>query len=284
MNDKAKTILKTKLIEDDVLRLKSSSKINLGLWVKEKRSDGYHEIETIFFENDNLSDDVEIKFQESKEPSVNVSFLQKKLNDFIPPETNLAYKSANLFFDRMKATGSCNIKINKQIPLEAGLGGGSSNAACVLKGLNQIFNFPLSEDELLNLAGELGSDVPFFILGGTCLAKGRGEDLLRIENNLKLNVTVLKPENISISTKWAYNQLDSREFLYDRKSQIDNLIFALKKNDCDLLFRNIFNDFEKVIFSCHPELIKERKKLLDKGYSAVSLCGSGSALFGVSGK
>ena len=133
MDDKTKTILKTKLIKDDVLKLKSSSKINLGLWVKEKRSDGYHEIETIFFENDNLSDDVEIKFQESKELSVNVSFLQKKLNDSIPPEANLAYKSANLFFDRMKATGSCNIKINKKIPLEAGLGGGSSNAACVLK-------------------------------------------------------------------------------------------------------------------------------------------------------
>ncbi|MBI3590374.1 MAG: 4-(cytidine 5'-diphospho)-2-C-methyl-D-erythritol kinase [Candidatus Melainabacteria bacterium] len=267
-----------------VLKQKAFSKINLGLWIKEKRSDGYHEIETIFLENENLYDEIEIEFYEDKKLSISALFLQDELNKVILADKNLAYRAALLFFEKSGIKGRCTIRINKNIPIEAGLGGASSNAACVLKGLNRIFDYMFHENELLLLAGQIGSDVPFFIIGKTCLGRGRGEILEKLENKLKLDIKIIKPENISVSTKWAYELIDSREFMTEHKNEINNLIIAMKQNNYDLFFKNIFNDFEMVIFSNFPKLIKERKKLLDEGFKAVSLCGSGSALFGICAK
>lgn len=264
--------------------LRSNSKINFGLWIKEKRSDGYHELETIFFENKNLFDDIDIKYAENTEGkarAINVSFLQDSLNKEIKAEDNLAYKAAMLFFEESDIEGSCTITINKKIPLQGGLGGGSSNAATILKGLNQIFNSKLNQTKLLNLACKLGSDVPFFIIGNTCYAEGRGEKLQEIKNNLNLDIKIVKPANISISTKWAYEQIDSREFTADHNSEISNLILAMKTGDYNLFYKSIFNNFEMVVFSYYPALIKERNKLEEEGYKAVGLCGSGSCLFGI---
>ncbi len=261
--------------------IKSYSKINLGLWVKEKRTDGYHEIEAIFLENKGLYDDIEIRLENNNKSDINVFFLQEKLNQKVLNTENLAYKAASKFLNKIKFCGNCIIKINKQIPLEAGLGGGSSNAAYVLKGLNQMFNSPLSLDELLDLALQIGSDVPFFIYGKACLAKGRGEVLTPLNNALKLDVKIVKPEKISISTKWAYDQIDSREFFTDHNDEILNLITAMQRGNLELLLKNTFNDFEMVAFSYHPELVIERNKLLSDGYRCVRLCGSGSALFGI---
>ena len=270
-----------KIINKDFISIKSPSKINFGLWVKERRPDNYHEIKTIFFENFDLCDEIKIEFVKDKKSSINISFVQGELNQIISNEENLAYKAAKLFFEKLKIEGHCNIKINKNIPLKAGLGGGSSNSACVLKGLNQIFGCRLHENELLILAEKIGSDVPFFILGKTCLGKGRGEMLTPLENKLKLQIKIFKPGNISISTKWAYEQIDAREFQNNHEEQLQNLIQAMKKSDYNLFFKNIFNDFEMVVFSYHPELINIRKKLLDEGCCAVGLCGSGSAIFGI---
>lgn len=262
-------------------KINSPSKVNLGLWVKEKRSDGYHEIETIFFENDSLRDEIEIVFEQSDSKSAITSFTEDSLNDLIPSEKNIATKAALLFLEKVKINGKCKITINKNIPTEAGLGGGSSNAAAVLKGLNDLLNNPLNEKKLISLASELGSDVPFFIYGKTCFGKGRGEILEKLENNLELKIKIVKPKNISISTKWAYEQIDSREFITDHISEFSDLKNALKNKNYDLLFKNIFNDFEMVVFSYYPELVKERNKLLEEGYKSVHLCGSGSAIFGV---
>jgi 4-diphosphocytidyl-2-C-methyl-D-erythritol kinase len=264
-----------------MLTLKSFSKVNLGLWIKEQREDGFHDIETVFLENKNLYDEIEISFQEDKNTSVTSSFTEDNLNDLIPSEKNLTTKATNLFFNKTRTTGICNIKINKNIPAEAGLGGGSSNAATVLKGLNTLLRNPLNKTELLLLASELGSDVPFFIYGGTCLGKGRGEILETIENNLDLEVKIIKPEGISISTKWAYEQIDSREFIADHKKEIESIIQALKTGDKELLFKNTFNDFEMVVFSYYPELLKIRNELIKEGYKTVNLCGSGSAVYGI---
>ncbi len=272
------------IMQNEIVKLKSPSKINLALWIKEKRSDGYHEIETIFYENKNLYDEIEIKFIESDNLSVEVAFVQDELNKLIPKNENLAYKAALLFFEKLNVCGNCRIKINKNIPLEAGLGGGSSNAAGVLKGLNQVFSYKLDEGELLILSEKLGSDVPFFIYGGTCLGKGKGERLTKLENNLDLEVKIEKLSEISVSTKWAYEQIDCREFVAEHSLQIKNLINAMKTKDYDLFFQNIFNDFEIAVFSYHPQLIKLRKKLLSEGYKVSGLCGSGAAMFGIKQK
>ena len=263
------------------LKLKSSSKINLGLWIKEKRDDDYHNIETIFFENNNLQDEIEIEYQENNITDINVIFEQSALNNTIPKEKNLAYQAAKLYLEKVGKKGTCNLKINKNIPLQAGLGGGSSNAAFVLKGLNQLFGNILKENELLDLALKIGSDVSFFVIGGICLGSGRGEILKSLNNKVDLSVKIVKIDSVSISTKWAYEQIDSREFMTDHRNEIDNLIVALNTGDKDLLFKNIFNDFEMAVFSYFPQLIKERNKLLDEGYKVSGLCGSGSAIFGI---
>ncbi len=264
-----------------LIKLKCSSKINFGLWIKEKRPDNYHEIETIFYENDKLFDEIEIEIKEDKHSSVNVLFSQEELNKLIPVENNLAYKAAVLFFSKIGFVGNCNIRINKNIPLKAGLGGGSSNATFVLTGLNKLFNNRFNQNELLDLASKIGSDVPSFIIGNTCHGTGRGEVLKSVENNLRLEIKILKPDNISVSTKWAYDLIDSREFLSNRKIEINNLLLAMKNKNYDLFFKNLFNDFEIVVFSYFPELINLRKKLFEEGFTAVGLCGSGSAIYAV---
>ena len=263
------------------MKFKSYSKINLGLWIKQKRADGYHEIETIFLQNNNLYDDIHVELLKDVSTSIDVEFIQSELNGLVLKESNLAYKAANVFFEKTKTTGRCKILIDKKIPLQAGLGGGSSNAACVLKALNQIFDNCLNENELLQLSSTLGSDVPFFITGKTCLAKGRGEILKSLENNLSLEIKIVKPEKISISTKWAYDLIDAREFLAEHNDEMKNIILALKTGNSDLLFKNIFNDFEIVAFTNFSELINLRKQLFAEGFKAVGLCGSGSALFGI---
>lgn len=268
-------------MSNKIVRLKSLSKINLALWIKEKRPDNYHEIETIFYENKNLYDEIEIEFIENNKLFVEVSFVQDELNKLISNDKNLAYKAALLFFEKLDTCGHCKIKINKNIPLQAGLGGGSSNAAYVLRGLNEIFSCQLHESELLLLSEKLGSDVSFFICGGTCLGKGKGGNLIKLENKLDLKIKIEKIPEISISTKWAYEQIDSREFIAEHNLQIKNLINAMKIKSYDLFFQNIFNDFEMVVFSYYPELINLRKKLLYEGYKAVGLCGSGAAVFGI---
>lgn len=263
------------------IKLKSFSKINVGLWIKEKRLDGYHEIETIYFENENLFDEIEIKFLENDKLSINIDFLQDKLNNAIPKEQNLAYKAALLFFEKLGIKGYCEVKINKKIPIEAGLGGGSSNAAFILSGLNKIFDYQLHESELLLLANQIGSDVPFFILGKTCLGRGRGEKLKPLENKLNLDIKVIKPKDISISTKWAYELIDSRKVIPDHTNEMNNLIESMKQGNYNLFFKNVFNDFEDVIFNKFPQLVCEKEKLLSEGYKAIGLCGSGSALYGI---
>lgn len=265
----------------DYISLKSYSKLNFALWIKEKRADNYYEIETIFFENSDLYDDIEIWLQEGKSLSIDVSFIQDELNKTIPKDKNLAYCAALLFFKKLGFSGKCKININKRIPLKAGLGGGSSNAACVLKGLNQLFDYQLHESELLLLANQIGSDVPFFILGGTCLGKGRGEILNKLNNKLNLDIKVIYPKDIAIPTKWAYEQIDFAKAVYDHKSKINNLVLAMKRCNYDLFFKNVFNDFENVIFSKYPVLQMEKKKLVNEGFRASTICGSGSALFGV---
>ena len=263
------------------MKFTSPSKINFALWVKEYRSDGYHEIETVFYENKNLVDEVEIDTSQNNLYDIRINFLQSELNNLIPVEKNLTYKAAKLFFEKANIKSSCEIKINKRIPLQAGLGGGSSNAATVLKGLNKMFSDKFTQAELLTMGNELGADVPFFIIGGTCLAKGKGEILQPVENNLNLEVKIFKPQNISIDTKWAYDQIDAREFLHDRSYEIKNLLLGMKTRDYKLFSKSTFNDFETVVFSYYPELMNVRNKFLKDGYSVSGLCGSGSAVYGV---
>ncbi|MBI1857612.1 MAG: 4-(cytidine 5'-diphospho)-2-C-methyl-D-erythritol kinase [Candidatus Melainabacteria bacterium] len=263
------------------IKLKSYSKINLALWIKNKRKDGFHEIESIFYEYKGLYDDLEIIFVPGDVLKIEVSFLQNKLNEAIMEKDNLAYKAVKAYLNKIGVNGTCKVKINKKIPMMAGLGGGSSNAAFVLIGLNKLFDYQLHESELLLLAKEIGSDVPFFILGGICLVSGKGEILKKLDSKLNFNIQVIKPADVSISTKWAYDEFDLFGKKFDRDKRMKALLNALQASNHELFFSNMFNDFEDVVFNKYPQILDLRNKLLSEGFKKVMLCGSGSAVFGI---
>lgn len=275
----------------NAITVRSCAKINLGLRVKEKRPDGYHNIETIFVPI-KLFDKIrleiidhgiilKINFDENafsfwEMPSFNSSIIGKIK---IPSgKNNLAYKAASLFFKKSGITKGIAILLNKSIPVGAGLGGGSSNAAAVLAGMNRLFNNPLTKKELFNLGLELGMDVPFFLTAKPCYATGRGEILTPIAIP-KLYVCVYFP-NYPIRTEWAYQQLaKTRSVLTNTDLSLMILKKKLVNGDLVGLSHYLRNSFEEIVFAVHPDLAKIKKLFLSSGAYAASLTGSGSAIF-----
>ncbi len=270
------------------LKVISPAKINLFLEIVGKRPDGYHQIETIFQEID-LHDDVLIKETEKQGIDVKVS---PSLN--IAKEENIAYRAAKLIQKKAKKLDKgVGIFINKKIPVGRGLGGGSSNAAAVLKGLNRLWQLNFSLEKLADLGKELGMDVPFFIYGGTCLGTGRGEIITPLPNFLGVDILLIWP-NFSISSAEAYKSVssaclsvgcgqDSKQAGLTKKIRsVKLLLDALERNDFEGVKRNFFNRLEDVAFKIHPLLYQFKKQI-----NSLNLCnniimsGSGSAFFTV---
>jgi 4-diphosphocytidyl-2-C-methyl-D-erythritol kinase len=284
------------------LTVRSFAKINLGLLVKEKCPDGYHNIETIFVPI-RLSDKIRLK-KINKNIIINIPNQKIK----IPKgKTNLAYKAAELFFKESGIPNGIEITIEKNIPVGAGLGGGSSNAAAVLHSLNVLYGKPLSKEELYKLALKIGMDVPFFLmhtrpiipsgqgrgknlsasalaqagmrLGKACYATGRGDILKPIKiPNLRI---VLYLPNYPILTKWAYQKVQSSGGLTNDDLSLKILRKKLVKGDLRNLQRHILNSFEDLVFAHYPDLARIKEFFLTHGAYAASLSGSGSAVFGL---
>lgn len=270
-----------------ILAIKSFAKINLGLLVKQKRSDGYHNIETIFVPI-KLCDNIQLK-------RIDKGIFIKTTGDAICPRhipkgrANLTYKAAALFRKKFGITDGIEILIEKNIPVGAGLGGGSSNAAAVLRGLNLLFGNPRTEKELYNLALKIGMDVPFFLLNKTCYATGRGEVLepIRIP---KLYIVLYYP-GYPIITKWAYEKLSkfglspqNKKLLTKRVLSLKILSEKLQDGDLANLSHYLLNCFEDLVFAHHPDLAEIKRFFLENGAYAASLTGSGSTIFGLVGK
>lgn len=244
------------------------AKINLSLDVLKKRSDGYHELKMIM-QTVSLYDDIFIE----KDDKISLDSNKK---DIPIDNRNLAWKAAELFFDYTGIQGGCRIHITKNIPDGAGLGGGSSDAATVLIALNEIYNAKLSEKELREIAVKIGADVPFFIVGGTCLAQGIGEKLTKIENKTDPYILIYKPD-FSISTKWVYENLN-----LNNKPSYD--IDIIVKDLCagNPLFTNqIFNYLEEVSVSEYPQISDIKTMLKNMGADNALMSGSGSSVFGI---
>lgn len=254
------------------LRLQSYAKINLGLNILGKREDGFHEIETIFQQID-LKDEIEFKTKE--EPVI--EFFCDSLE--IPTgNDNLCVHAAKLLKETMGVQKGVEIVLKKTIPIGAGLGGGSSNGAVVLLGLNKLWNLKLKPKQLQNLACQLGSDVPFFIQGGTALACGRGEILRTLNFKNDFTILIVFP-GFQISTKSIYRQMNLN--LTIKKKSIKLRYFEgqdLKDvGICNLLK----NDLEKIVFKKYPILAAIKEQLYSKNAIYASMSGSGSALFGI---
>ena len=246
---------------------KAYAKINLSLDILRKREDGYHELKMIM-QTVSLYDEIYIEKADTISIECN--------KDDIPLNNkNLAWKAADAFFNYTSINSGCKIKLIKNIPDGAGLGGGSSDAATVLLALNEIFNTNLTNEELIDIAVKIGADVPFFILQGTCLAEGIGEKLTKIENNTDPYILIHKP-SFSISTKWAYENLK-----LDNKNNydVDKIVENLKDKNYD--FKDIFNYLEDVSVSEYPQINDIKNKMKNYGATASLMSGSGSSVFGI---
>ena len=242
-------------------------KVNLGLYVTEKRPDGFHNLETIFIPVHNLEDTLEIK------PNNGTVEFKMSGGDFVTdPDKNLCVKAFRLLQQDFDLPG-VSIHLEKFIPSGAGLGGGSSDAACVLQMTNELFNLQLSKEQLKHYAALLGSDVPFFIENRPVYATGRGEIMQPIDVDLsEWTVSVFKPD-FSISTAEAYahvTPLSGRQHLHDLLTE------PVEK------WPSLFpNDFESSLFPLYPILAEMKAKFYELGAVYAALSGSGSALFAI---
>ncbi|MDQ1771376.1 4-(cytidine 5'-diphospho)-2-C-methyl-D-erythritol kinase [Labilibaculum sp. A4] len=245
-----------------------NAKINLGLNIVEKRSDGFHNIETIFYPIP-LTDGLEIA-DSNKETIYNFSSsgIPIKIDD----KDNIVCKAFDLLYRKYNIP-STNIHLHKNIPFGAGLGGGSSDAAFMIKMLNEKYKLELSFDEMKNLAGQLGSDCPFFIANKPVFAEGKGDVFSEILIDLSgYHILLVKP-NIHISTPEAYSSVTPSQ----PNKSLKELITEPIQNWKNL----IFNDFENSIFPNHPKLENIKNDLYNMGAVYASMSGSGSSLFGI---
>jgi len=241
-------------------------KINLGLNIVNKRNDGYHNIETIFFPIQ-LRDALEVIEKEKFEFSTSGSPIEGE------KEKNLCIKAYDLLKNDFPQLRAVQMHLHKAIPMGAGLGGGSADGAFTLKLLNKKFELNLSEKQLINYSLQLGSDCPFFILNKPCFATGRGEILEQTGFDLSEFKIVIVHPAIHISTAWAFENIKPLKPVRSIKQIIQQPISTWKDE--------LLNDFEKPVFEKYPEIKSIKDKLYNVGAIHASMSGSGSAVYGI---
>ena len=256
----------------------SPCKINLLLNILGKRDDGFHELETILMPVP-LYD--ELSYETKAQGGIQLTIEGAALS--AGPD-NLIIKAATAFFSKTKAKDHVAIRLKKNIPMEAGLGGGSSNAAATLTALNKISGKPLSEEELKTIAASLGSDVPFFLQDKPALGEGRGEQVISLPafKALKGKVLFLVKPGFGVSTPWAYNSLQRfPELLNGRPGRGKELAAALDKVDLSQASKLFFNSLEGPVLEKFPILQLFQTKLIALGAEVTLMSGSGSTTFAI---
>ncbi len=252
------------------LRLKSPAKVNLRLEILGRREDGYHELRTLM-QKISLCDTLSVSLEKGKEISITTDHPDVPLG-----KRNLVYQAAQSILKKSEYMGGLHINISKKIPLGAGLGGGSSNAATTLKALNQILEIGLPVKELMRMGLDIGADVPFFFLDGAAVATGIGEGLKKIE--LPDLWFILINPNFEVSTRWAY-----QNFVLTKRHFHFNLQGFVKTPEG--ISRLLWNDLEAVVSDKYPQIEGMKKMLLSVGALGTLMTGSGPSVFGVfSGK
>ncbi|MEK6756791.1 MAG: 4-(cytidine 5'-diphospho)-2-C-methyl-D-erythritol kinase [Bacteroidota bacterium] len=254
------------------MKLRAYAKINLGLHVVGKRPDGYHNIETVFHQVD-LFDEIEIV--QSEEEIHFTSDAPELRSD----SSNLCIRAVNLLRDITGVHTGVEITLKKRIPIGAGLGGGSTDSAAVLKGLSKMWALDVTDDELMTVSASLGSDVPYFMVGGTAYATGRGEILEPLDLAIPFWILLVTPA-LHVSTTWAYTSLKPAQTI-----QRENLPILLRTNinNAPILREKLRNEFEPVVFGNYPEVQQIKETLLNRGAELALMSGSGSSVFGFFG-
>lgn len=257
------------------VKLKALAKINLGLDVLGKRDNGYHDVRMVM-QTITLHDKVKItKIQEDRiEISTNLFYLPNN-------ENNIAYKAAQMLRQEFGITEGVRIKLDKQIPVAAGMAGGSANAAAVLKGMNRLFHLRLSNTDLMERGVKLGADVPYCVMQGTVLAEGVGEVLTPLAPMPRCHIVIAKPP-ISVSTQKVYEALDAQAI--QNHPHIDAIIGGLEFASLEGVAQNMANVLEDVTIQAHPEITTLKEMMMNGGAMASMMSGSGPTVFGIFSK
>ena len=291
--------------------IKAFAKINLGLDVLCRRDDGYHEVSMIM-QSLSLCDELSLRIcsggdkifgdkisgdgktadgsrslagTSQKNGSISLS-ISGQSPDVPADERNIIYKAARLFMDTYGINDDIEISTVKHIPSQAGLGGGSADAAAVLRGLNELFSIGASEAELCSMGLRLGADVPFCVMGGTALSEGIGEKLTRLKAAPQLYVLLAKPTE-GISTADIYRDIDGSGLMEDAESSRDRaermqrLRLAIESSDTEGLCKNCFNIFEAVTADRIPYIMELKERLMSLGAAGALMSGSGPTVYGL---
>jgi 4-diphosphocytidyl-2-C-methyl-D-erythritol kinase len=249
------------------------AKVNLGLRVLGKRPDGYHELETVF-QTISLHDTLTLTVTNSPEIILSCD------NRSLPAGAdNLAYRAAKVLQSRFAPDKGARIRLEKRIPSQAGLGGGSSDAAITLMGLAHLWNAQITDEALVEIASSMGADVPFFFFGGTARGIGIGQTIAPLPDAPARFLVVVKP-NANISTAHAYESLTARSLT---TAEAKTILSSSRQIEISDSFDSgaLQNDFEPVVFGLEPEIKRAKVALTDAGAVSALLAGSGSAVFGI---
>ena len=253
------------------MRIRAPAKVNLSLRVVGRRRDGYHLVDTVMIPV-SLYDEIEITRPKRARPAIKVT-----CDHPLAPsgKKNLAYRAAALLLKKAGIRAPVHIRIRKRIPVGAGLGGGSSDAAATLVGLNRLFRLGWGRERLLPLAGSLGADVPFFILGKPARGRGIGDKLATIGAIRRLWLVLLYP-GFPVATRWAYGRLP-RKLTKD----IEKTSINLPVSDPETLAGLLVNDLEKVVLRRYRRVAHLKERLIQEGAAGALMSGSGSSVFGI---
>lgn len=252
------------------ITIKAYAKINLTLKVLGKRTDGYHQVEMVM---QNLALHDQLVF------SAGMSGIRLTVEGDAPPgQDNLVYRAAKLLQKHSNCKKGAHIALIKNIPAAAGLAGGSADAATTLIGLNSLWGLGLNLKELMYLGGQLGADIPFCLLGGTALARGKGEQLTPLPVLPKMGVVLIKPF-FEVSTAEVYGRF--AQVVLGKRPDTAVMIAAIKSENTTAIVKNLANDLESVTFKIHPRLLEIKKQLKSAGALGVLMSGSGPTIYGL---
>lgn len=251
--------------------LKSYAKINLTLDITGKRENGYHDVKMIM-QTLNLFDLIVV---DKRKKGISV----KSNLPYLPTdEKNIAYKAAQFFFEKSGILGGASVLVHKNIPVAAGLAGGSGNGGGVLCALNALYDFPFSKEEIIDMSVSLGADVPYTIMCGTALSEGIGEILTPLADVPKMTVLLVKPP-INISTAEVYKEFDLQENIIHPDT--DKMILAIKNGDVTKIAESLCNVLETVTVKNNPVILGIKEKMIKNGAIGALMSGSGPTVFGI---
>lgn len=251
--------------------LKAYAKINLGLDVTGKLPNGYHEVKMIM-QSVGIYDELTLTKTDS---GITIATDESELPT---NEDNLIYRAAKLMFDTYSITGGVHIQLSKNIPIAAGMAGGSTDAAATMKGINRLYQLNIPTQELMRISVSIGADVPYCILGGTALAEGIGEILTPLAPAPSCHLLVAKPD-INVSTKYVYEHLDASETL--SHPDINGIVGAINMGSLQGIIERLGNVLETVTVEAYPIISDLKKQMLELGAAGSLMSGSGPTVFGI---